>query len=423
MNASPTNFGAVPGELERLEALDVHTEVWRREKAAQHSRTATHAYAQGHLTRAKWHRDRARGLRRRIENVGRCGSFQVKRWCGSCGADQSTVPATCGNWRICESCRGAYQARYRERFESARARELRRGQPLGVSEKFVTLTIPHIEPVQDARVLTEAFGRFREMLMRYLIKYRGIEKRRARRLAYVRVLELTPGSERDGHAHLHLWAMLPFIDKRVLAVLWWRALPFEYRWRCAWVELDGSITLSESDRKAIGRRLQGTSRPSGNAAIPYPSVDIQGVTDGVANELIKYLVKNRKDGEYIEPELEAELYQAMDGRRAVSTARGFWTDVCSLSECAECGVLGERFEVRLELSPTGLTRLDESARQARAPPPDTSFVHTRGISPSVVETLREFDESCAQTGSFDSSWRDEPGWARNGCDPRGRYSR
>lgn len=424
MSESAGSFGSNSSDAERLTALEIFTRDWRFSKACRHREKAETARAEGRHTAETWHRDRATGLRNRFETLRKCGQFDLIRRCSGCGHETHRVAALCSNWRLCDICRAKYQARYRARFHEARERVIRRPLPRGVSEKFVTLTSPHIHPVEDARMLSQAFGRFREGLVRYLAKYRGMSKRQARRLAYVRVLEITPGNAGGGHAHLHLWAMLPFVDKRVLAVLWWRALPYDYREACRWVPLD-TTNLDRRDMRAIHYRIRNRAPVCSRAdaktdislEIPYPSVDIQAVGDDVASELIKYLVKNRKAGEFIPSEIEAELYQAMDGRRSVATSRGFWTDVQPVAHCQECGTVGD-CDIRLTLNATGQAALDRAVRQTRGPPRETSFLDTEGISPSVLEITREFDAVCHEEGTPDSSWRHHPGWARRSVDTR-----
>lgn len=295
---------------------------------------------------------------------------------------------------------------------------MRRGLRLGVGEKFVTLTVPHLDPVQDAEILAKSYGRFRESLIRYLCKYRGYHRKEARRLSYVRVMECTPGTRDDGHAHLHLWMLAPFIDKRLIAVLWWCALPWAYRQRATWVPMEapGTPNIAAYDRAAIMHRVGSDTH------MPLLSVDVQAVHgDDVANELIKYLVKNRKEGEWIDPQIEAELYEAMDGRRSVSTSRGFWGDLQESPHCEHCGCVGEGYHVHPELTEDAkmaLERQIRGQRTVRGPPGATSFLDTPVINPTARETIAEFDEACGETGSPDSHWVREPGWSRGAVDTR-----
>lgn len=288
---------------------------------------------------------------------------------------------------------------------------------------MLTLTVPHCDPVMDAEVLAKTWRRFIAGLRRYLRKYRGYSKTQLRRCVYVRVLELTPGTADDGHAHLHIWIVAPYIDKRVIAGLWWRALPYEYQARIGTVPLERK-GLAPGDELALRRR----NALSPDDRLRYPNVDILGVTDDrVALEIIKYLVKNRKEGEWIEPDVEGDLLMAMEGRRAVSASRGFWTDARGPASCPECGVIGEGFIGEPiphgePLSPVGRPHRDDRrlAGMGRGPPDRASFVHTGLISARTREILADFDQECAETGSPDSHWVNEPGWTRGCVDTRPR---
>ena len=404
-------------ERERLRELELFTEGRRLARAGHHYEQALKAERE---STAAWHRGRARGQRKRFDNIELCGDYRLKRRCRAChGVASEVCSLTCGIWRLCKACRARYQRWYRARFTLARKRYLDFvGLPAGCSEKFLTLTIPHIDPVQDAETLARSWRRFRAGLVRYLKTYLGYTPAAIRRCIYLRVMELTPGTSDDGHAHLHLWAVLPFVDKRVIAGLWWRALPFEYQQRVAWVPLKRE-GLAKRDELALRRR----DAISADDCLAYPSVDVQSVhDDAVAMEIIKYLVKNRKEGDYIPADVEADLYMALEGRRAVAASRGFWTDRKAPAVCEHCGSVGEGFDgfragADGEHGLCGSDSLEarECAAQlraaARAPPSArTSFLDTQSISARTREMLRDFDEIAHEHGTPDSSHLDRDAW-------------
>lgn len=107
----------------------------------------------------------------------------------------------------------------------------------------------------------------------------------------VRVLEWTPGADAKGHPHFYVWIFSPFINKALIDEWWADAIA------SAGYPTDG-ITIV---------------------------VDIRAV-DGdssISSELIKYLTKDIDAcGNKIAPELYAEVYRALDGRRALQASRG-----------------------------------------------------------------------------------------------------
>jgi hypothetical protein len=213
---------------------------------------------------------------------------------------------------LCVPCRGAIAAAKRRAFVRSREVAVEEAAQRGLfnpqrprgrwSEKFVTLTIPHLceqSIGERVQVACEAWKRLLRVLNRFW-KERGVTS-----AEWLRVFEWTPGDDERGHPHFHLWVLSPWLPRDELE-RWWREAIIEV---------------------------------TGDATIERVIVDIREVHGGGAErELIKYLTKDlTSDGEKLAPELYAAVYRALDGRRSTQASRGFMAKAEREPPRCECG--------------------------------------------------------------------------------------
>ncbi len=226
------------------------------------------------------------------------------------------------------------------KLEQARARGLlfrwRKGGRY--SEKLFTLTIPHHE--RDT-----VRGRIESVLSawKYFLKsFNAWARSKKFELEWVRVLEWTQGSDNLGHPHLHVWIFSPYLPQDFLSA-WWREA----------LERAGLLLGDQEE---------------------LLDVDIRAAGDDVADELIKYLCKDiGAGGEYVAPATFAEVYAALDGRRAMQGSSGFLALGDAPSRCRYCGASGSlRVRARqMPLSPEQVKK--DLARLARSQGPPSSW--------------------------------------------------
>jgi hypothetical protein len=258
------------------------------------------------VTTPRWHEGRANGHRHRVERVTRCHTDAVLvRSCRGCGVESARM-LSCGSTLLCRSCRSRAGARLRARFDRARTAALdvvrRSGLLVGFtrwSEKFVTLTVPHMECGE--RVTAERRVRLLEsawtIFLRTIRSRGAFQRERGVDPVWYRVTEWTPGSDGWGHPHIHLWALCPWLDRAWLLGAWRAALAAAgYRWD------EGQQPVI--DVRAVRERNGRTS-------------------DRLASELVKYMTKDLHEGALVDPALFALVYQLYDGKRRTQGARGF----------------------------------------------------------------------------------------------------
>lgn len=267
---------------------------------------------------AVWHADRARALRQRFDRLRYCGRL-VKRVCEcpSCGY-RHAVPQGCGGRYVCQRCRVETAARFRSDFERKRrglqwairlhGLNLRWRGRARWGERMCTLTVPH--EVSDSvrgriRIVQDAWPAFRRaLLQRWQSVVRQLHCKRGERfynpldgeecspesmLAYLRVLEWTPGADGLGHPHLHVWLCGPYLPREWL--------------RAAW-----SAAVSD----VVGM------------PVDVVGVHVERADDGAAKELCKYLTKDiGDDGRKVRPEVYAQSWAALEGTRIRQTSAGF----------------------------------------------------------------------------------------------------
>ena len=301
-----------------------------------------------------WHLKRAAGARERFARARSCGTTAiVKVSCAKCHTATS-YPSTCGSRLACADCRKTLAHGYKDdlkySFDLLRKRlfrVMRMGNPAERwSEKFLTLTAPDLA-TKDAKERIErvcrAWEHFRDSWNAWWAPatktreegpgYASIEAAREKvptldgqtwtaikrcygpeappdpgrpwaRPHFVRVIEWTSGQVATGgdglgHPHIHAWLLSPMLesspgakDGHELVTGWWR------------------------------RALMREGFTEEETAVL--SVKLKRAGEDIEDELIKYLVKDFVEGgersQRIEPELMAQVYEALSGRRQVQAS-------------------------------------------------------------------------------------------------------
>lgn len=344
-----------------------------------------------------WHTSRAKTKRELFDRVEACGNSEGTKLtlvCRGC-KEKTTIEVGCGSKWFCPSCRVQQVIKFRKDFEAKRLglvaaatragltrRNQKRGERWG--ERLVTLTLPHKGSAQERiEVLRATWLRFwrllRERLLpdlqgpsgitfeslasgqRVKLDRNGVEIARPfggelalhEVLSYLHVFEWTPGKDDMlGHPHLHVWLFSRYIDNReVLLPLWTRAYWEVRRARCA-------------------------SGPIQELELLVP--DVRPANDDVSHELIKYLTKDWEVSETgakrAEPEVFAQVYALLDGKRLKQSSAGFamWA-LEKAKVCPCCGFQRERGHwARLDIEHALDTAPAIGAEQKRGrAPPDT----------------------------------------------------
>jgi hypothetical protein len=211
---------------------------------------------------------------------------------------------------LCLSCRGRRARRERCRFEAARRATLvdarargllRANRPGGrYGERFITLTVPHLPTDTVRSRIGRVFCAWTTFIKLLNLWARTIGVH----VEFVRVSEWTQGDDGLGHPHIHAWIFSPYIRQHDLTEWWADA-------------------------------LERTGVPSGYPILKVHVEEVRGAK--AANELIKYLCKDiGAGGRYIAPETYAEVYAALDGRRALQSSRGFRARCAAHTACPHC---------------------------------------------------------------------------------------
>jgi len=176
----------------------------------------------------------------------------------------------------------------------------RRGGRWG--ERFLTLTAPHVPGDTVTERILRVLNAWKFFIRKFQVWQR---ERKLKSVEWLRVFEWTPGEDDgSGHPHLHIWIFSQYLDRELLLEWWLAALHRE-----------GCTT---------------------DTAI----IDIRSVNDphAISSELIKYLTKDiDAQGDKISPDLYAEVYSALDGRRALQASRGFMRLAERQPPACECG--------------------------------------------------------------------------------------
>lgn len=317
---------------------------------------------------ARWHSSRAKTKREIFERVETCGTSEgtkVTLVCRDCKSS-SQIEVGCGSKWFCPTCRTRQVIKFRKDFNrkrlglvtaATRAGLTRRKQKKSErwGERLVTFTLPHRGTAQERiEVLRATWLRFWRLLRDRLrptlqtssgISFdvvahnlpngRSVEDPEHMKLldllTYLLVFEWTPGKDDGkGHPHLHVWMFSRYLDnKELLHPLWTRAY-YEVR------------------RAAV---------PCGPIEeIPLLVPDVRAADHDVDRELIKYLTKDWEVSEQgakrAEPEVFAQVYACLDGKRLKQSSAGFakW-GVEQAKICPCCGYENERGHwARVELT-------------------------------------------------------------------------
>lgn len=372
----------------------------------------------------RWHKGRAKGALERFSRVESCGHDRVSSFCSGCGKSHDT-PSRCGTNRVCLACRNAARKKRHARFSSAQSRVLTHAKRVGLlrrnraggdwREKMITLTVPHVGTGEDdavherIRLLFTAWREFARHLKTWV-------KRRdtTGALAWYRAFEWTDGKGHDGrgdglgHPHFHLWIFGPYLPKPLVAGWWTQALlaagldPAElYAPELAWAgsgdqagewceEAPRAHELAVSPAVA-GRcsRIKGIKRerrPARCGLDRAAFVDVRAGNGGVGAEVTKgtirvlgadgqavaryiegwSLLDVSATGERVPAVIIARVYEALDGRRLVSTSRRLLDR--DREGCSGCGAVRT---VRVEVyDPVIRAATCRRPKRARPPPPE-----------------------------------------------------
>jgi hypothetical protein len=197
------------------------------------------------------------------------------------------------------------------------------------SEKFLTLTVPHLAVhgvEQRIELVLAAWARFLRRMNRWL---RSVAA--ARSAHWFRVFEWTPGNDGCGHPHFHLWMLCPYLDVEHIRA-WW------------------------------GEALLGAGFPE-HLDRPIVHIEACRAGRGIDDYLLKYLTKDTDEsGNRVDAHVYAAVYRAVDGKRLVQSSRGLMSLAEREPRRCGCG----------SASPLVLRYLEE------LPEPDAAPTHTDG---------------------------------------------
>jgi hypothetical protein len=221
--------------------------------------------------------------------------------------------------------------------------------PGGVwTEKLLTLTLPHSGDMRrDIATLPRAWRIFWKLTRLHLELDRGLSKAQVSQLVYLRVIELTAGRNNDGHAHMHVYLICPYLYSPILRLHWAKAIEacgYDLNARSAPVPLsDVLANVVEDWRRAELQRLLVTRRNGDPVLeVPNPVIDIEKCYEGIEHEIIKYLVKDAERDQngvlLFDEDFLARVYEGTEGFRMLQSSRRFWVPTKSNScACTSCG--------------------------------------------------------------------------------------
>ena len=337
--------------------LDREGWLWRVLRATAEFRAAR---ALWHRARARtpgiatstrnWHTGRADGQSERGARLADCGKKRIIPACTGCGTFQKTVEAGCAHGLLCPKCMRRRIAKLRKRLHVANEEAIKRNAPKGYKARFITLTIPQSGDISaDIAAAPKAWARtLREIQRRY------------GKLDFIRVLEWTPGTNSKGNSHMHVLIFAPYIGREWLAHIWGQAL--------ASMGYDMPRVERSTIMKLVGLKRAEYLFRELPETVYSPMVDVRlADPKSITVELVKYLVKDwidGKEGERIEPELFAEAYKGLLGRRCIQTSRGYWVEVDRI--CPDCG---ETHKLWIWFETADMDAEHESTEGEPRPPP------------------------------------------------------
>jgi hypothetical protein len=165
-----------------------------------------------------------------------------------------------------------------------------------------------------------------------------------KRIAFVRVIEVTPGDDGLGHAHLHVYMLSPYVPHEYARHLWGKALAaFGYHVPTRAVDVVLNEARSPFARAQLERLLVTRRGPKGRplTEVAWPVVDFRKARGNIEQELVKYLVKDAELEHdrinLVDPVLMARIYQGLEGVRTLATSRHFFVPDDRVCACDQCG--------------------------------------------------------------------------------------
>lgn len=325
------------------------------------------------LTRAAWHKHRAGGQTTRFARVRLCGARIVVASCKGCGDERKPMPEGCGVTRVCPRCALQGAKERRMRFGRARGTVLYKAMRAGLTrknrhggrytEKMLTLTVPHVTRAEctgfvGKHARDDTHARILALFKAWPIFLRFMNRAwRARGedgfVKHHRAFEWTPGGDRIGHPHFHVYLWSPFIPasgRDNLVRSWWAhalrkvGVPVK-------VDRDGRdvvVTELRMVRDFNAHMVEELIKGGRREAIALSRLDVfgPGGTD-VYDYADGWTIGDVHD--FCAADVVARLYMALEGRRLAQASRGFFGDDPPL-ECACCGspFFRVRFEARVD---------------------------------------------------------------------------
>lgn len=281
---------------------------------------------------SEWHAARVRSLRGDLD--ARRDSCAERKAVMVCGCQNVLVPVGCQLKALCSTCRGRHakrqQARIADGLEAWWALEqahwVREGRQPYREPRIGLLTLS----TSHGRSVAETRGR----ILRGWATFRTwLQDQTGRSWPYAASWECTEGRARDGHPHLHIAVIWPYLNIRRAAHQWQQC--------CEGASPEGFDLKTGKDKQGRARK------PISAAAY-----------------VAKYLSKGL---ERMPPALAAEWMGTMYGKRSVHASQKFWAERAPAC-CEECGVMWEHlYTAPLIATPTSRLRLDQLAAR---PPPD-----------------------------------------------------
>lgn len=320
-----------------------------------------------------WHSSRAQAQLERFERVRQCGK-KSRGWitCGVCGHAATELKSWCENHYSCRTCRDRRKSKLRRKFRRSREAALQsviaaklapkqvRSDPM--QERFLTLTMPRVpEEAGGAQAAVEIVAKAWSIFWDRLRAYwsRKVDTARMEQIRFVRVLEATAGRDALGHVHIHCWLIAPYARVEVIRWFWGQALisagyepdrdnPDHWVSKREIIErllvTADAVPESQTTLRDGLRSAAASIKQRGKQFLFWPRIDVRKVytktnrvsgADGdraadLADELIKYLVKDLGGlgNTVLMPAATwAAIYRGLDGRRALTTSRGFWSAV------------------------------------------------------------------------------------------------
>jgi hypothetical protein len=228
------------------------------------------------------------------------------------------------------------------------------------TEKLLTLTVPHFVPRGDAVTarVEASFAAWRLFSLHLQKAWRERPCAPGTKRIYYRAFEWTPGKDRKGHPHFHIYLFSDFVPVEQLHIWWKDAL------RRAGVPREDADRAMCPDIKQIHTNPNEISREllkSGAKAIQLATLRFEK-SAGV--DAIKYadgwtLAEYDDGNERIPSETGARLYEALEGRRSAQASRGFLAPKI-VGRCWDCGETGY---LVIQLAPEGAqARVDTRAQ-------------------------------------------------------------